>query len=212
MAGDAPASERSESARSHERGRYRFRCAQSAAVHRTHRPDRFRPTRPSSAITTGTPALTSPDEQTPAVSVAKSITPNYLICLEDGLKFKSMRRHLTLLGMTPDQYRRKWKLPANYPMVAPNYAAKRSTLAKNSDLGGGRGAPQRPPKAPGGPNPDAANQKRPRVDAVGRGSPHASVFTFSGWENRVAGRGPSRLEATQGARSSANQVAIWLVS
>src|ERR1700732_3005965 len=55
----------------------------------------------------------------PAVPVRKSITPDYLICLEDGKKFKSLRRHLRLLGLTPEQYREKWNLPANYPMVAP---------------------------------------------------------------------------------------------
>jgi MucR family transcriptional regulator, transcriptional regulator of exopolysaccharide biosynthesis len=71
----------------------------------------------------------------PAVPVRKSITPDYLICLEDGKKFKSLRRHLRLLGLTPEQYREKWNLPAIYPMVAPNYAAKRSALAKKIGLG-----------------------------------------------------------------------------
>ena len=71
----------------------------------------------------------------PAVSIRKSVTPDYLICLEDGLKFKSMRRHLTTLGMTPEQYRLKWNLPGDYPMVASNYAAQRSALAKTLGLG-----------------------------------------------------------------------------
>src|SRR5208337_4476131 len=71
----------------------------------------------------------------PAVPVRKSITPEYLICLEDGKKFKSLRRHLRLLGLTPEQYREKWNLPANYPMVAPNYAATRSAMAKKIRLG-----------------------------------------------------------------------------
>jgi predicted transcriptional regulator len=71
----------------------------------------------------------------PAVSIRKSVTPDYLICLDDGLKFKSLRRHLTALEMTPEQYRAKWSLPADYPMVAANYAAQRSALAKNSGLG-----------------------------------------------------------------------------
>jgi predicted transcriptional regulator len=71
----------------------------------------------------------------PAVSIRKSVTPDYLICLDDGLKFKSLRRHLTKLGMTPEQYRQKWSLSADYPMVASNYAAQRSALAKNSGLG-----------------------------------------------------------------------------
>jgi predicted transcriptional regulator len=74
-------------------------------------------------------------EAAPAVSVRKSITPDYLICLDDGRKFKSLRRHLGALGMTPEQYRAKWSLPSDYPMVAPNYAAQRSELAKKIGLG-----------------------------------------------------------------------------
>ena len=76
---------------------------------------------------------------TPAVSVRKSISPDYLICLDDGRKFKSLKRHLAILGMTPDQYRAKWSLPADYPMVASNYAASRSALAKKIGLGQKRG-------------------------------------------------------------------------
>jgi predicted transcriptional regulator len=73
---------------------------------------------------------------TPAVPVKRSITPEYLVCLEDGRKFKSLKRHLrTQYRMTPDQYRAKWNLSADYPMVAPNYAAARSQLAKQMGLG-----------------------------------------------------------------------------
>ena len=72
----------------------------------------------------------------PAVSVKKSITPEHIVCLEDGKKFKSLKRHLrTQYGMTPEQYREKWGLPADYPMVAPNYAQARSQLAKQMGLG-----------------------------------------------------------------------------
>ena len=72
----------------------------------------------------------------PAVSVKKSMTPEYLVCLEDGKRFKSLKRHLrTQYNMTPEQYRDKWGLPADYPMVAPNYAAIRSALAKSTGLG-----------------------------------------------------------------------------
>ena len=72
----------------------------------------------------------------PAVSVKKSMTPDYLICLEDGKRFKSLKRHLrTQYGMSPEQYREKWGLPADYPMVAPNYAVARSALAKKMGLG-----------------------------------------------------------------------------
>ena len=75
------------------------------------------------------------EAKAPAVPIRKSITPDYLICLEDGKRFKSMRRHLAGLGLTPAQYREKWNLPADYPMVAPNYAAERSALAKKIGLG-----------------------------------------------------------------------------
>lgn len=85
------------------------------------------------------PSAPEPEAATPAVSVRKSITPDYLICLDDGLKFKSLRRHLSVLGMTPEQYRAKWKLPTDYPMVAANYAAQRSALAKKIGLGQSRG-------------------------------------------------------------------------
>jgi len=72
----------------------------------------------------------------PAVPVRKSVTKDYIISLEDGRKFKSLKRHLaTHYGMTPDQYRQKWGLPADYPMVAPNYAATRSALARSIGLG-----------------------------------------------------------------------------
>ena len=86
---------------------------------------------------------------TRAVSVRKSVTPDYLICLDDGKQFKSLRRHLTALGMTPEQYRAKWNLPADYPMVAANYAAQRSALAKKIGLGQFRksgGAAKRKPR------------------------------------------------------------------
>lgn len=72
----------------------------------------------------------------PAVPVKKSVTPDYLICLEDGKKFKSLKRHLrTHYNMSPDEYRAKWNLPGDYPMVAPNYAEARSNLAKQMGLG-----------------------------------------------------------------------------
>jgi predicted transcriptional regulator len=72
----------------------------------------------------------------PAVSIKKSIAPDYLVCLEDGKRFKSLKRHLrTQYNMTPEQYREKWGLPPEYPMVAPNYAVARSQLAKKMGLG-----------------------------------------------------------------------------
>ena len=75
------------------------------------------------------------EKKEPAVSIRKSITPDYLVCLDDGKKFKSLRRHLATLGLTPDQYRAKWSLPTDYPMVAANYAARRSELAKQIGFG-----------------------------------------------------------------------------
>ena len=87
-------------------------------------------------------------ELVPAVPIKKSVTPDYIISLEDGRKFKSMKRYLGLKGMTPAEYRQKWGLPRDYPMVAPNYAAARSELAKTLGLG-------RKPEAP-----KAAKSKR----------------------------------------------------
>ncbi len=76
------------------------------------------------------------EAQKPAVSIRKSVTPDYLICLEDGRKLKMLKRHLrTTYDMSPQDYREKWGLPANYPMVAPNYAARRSEFAKQIGLG-----------------------------------------------------------------------------
>ncbi len=84
----------------------------------------------------GKPGEAPAEPLKPAVTVKKSITPEYIICLEDGKKFKSLKRHLrTQYNMTPEQYREKWGLGADYPMVAPNYAAARSQLAKQMGLG-----------------------------------------------------------------------------
>jgi predicted transcriptional regulator len=75
-------------------------------------------------------------ELNPAVPIKKSVTPDYIICLEDGKQFKSLKRHLrTYYDLTPEEYREKWNLPYDYPMVAPNYAARRSALAKKIGLG-----------------------------------------------------------------------------
>jgi predicted transcriptional regulator len=77
-----------------------------------------------------------PEPLKPAIPIKKSVTPDYIICLEDGKKFKSLKRHLrTQYGVTPEEYREKWGLPPDYPMVAPNYAQARSDLAKKMGLG-----------------------------------------------------------------------------
>ncbi|TRC98386.1 transcriptional regulator [Mesorhizobium sp. WSM4303] len=83
----------------------------------------------------GQPAAEPQAALAPAVNPKRSVTPDFIISLEDGRKFKSMKRYLGLLGMTPDEYRTKWNLPRDYPMVAPNYAAQRSVLAKAIGLG-----------------------------------------------------------------------------
>jgi predicted transcriptional regulator len=84
-------------------------------------------------------AAKTAEAPTPAVPIKKSVTPDFLVCLEDGKKFKTLKRHLTRrYNLTPDEYRRRWGLPADYPMVAPAYAARRSALAK----------PTLPPPAP----------------------------------------------------------------
>jgi predicted transcriptional regulator len=96
----------------------------------------------STAITGAEVVESAPQE--PAVSVRRSITPDYIICLEDGRKFKSLKRHLrTKYNMSPEEYRARWSLPKDYPMVAPNYAKARSALAKQMGLGQGGRKPAR---------------------------------------------------------------------
>ena len=81
-------------------------------------------------------AQAQPQELKPAVPVKKSVFPEYIVCLEDGKKFKSLKRHLrTHFDLSPEEYREKWSLPADYPMVAPSYSATRSKLAKANGLG-----------------------------------------------------------------------------
>jgi predicted transcriptional regulator len=88
------------------------------------------------ALEIPTPVSSIPvEKRTPAVAVGKSVTPDYIICLEDGRRFKSMRHHLKRLGMTPEEYRKKWGLPIDYPVVAPNFAARRSELATKQKFG-----------------------------------------------------------------------------
>lgn len=80
------------------------------------------------------------EDTRPAVAIRRSVTPDYIVCLEDGKKLKMLKRHLrTAYNMTPEEYRQKWGLPTDYPMVAPNYARQRSALAKKIGLGNSRG-------------------------------------------------------------------------
>jgi predicted transcriptional regulator len=84
----------------------------------------------------GLAAAVVPATPEPAVHVKNSVYPDYIVCLEDGKKLKTLKRHLHVaFGMTPDEYRQRWNLPSTYPLVAPNYAAKRSALAKSQRLG-----------------------------------------------------------------------------
>jgi predicted transcriptional regulator len=89
----------------------------------------------SSISNLGAPAAAVEEPLTPRMPIKKTITPDHLISLEDGKPYKTLRRHLTIRGLTPDQYRAKWGLPADYPMVAASYTAKRSALAKSLGLG-----------------------------------------------------------------------------
>lgn len=93
-------------------------------------------------------ATPEPEPREPAVSIRRSVTPDYIVCLEDGKKFKSLKRHLQgEHGLTPDEYRSKWGLSRDYPMVAPNYAQARSDLAKSMGLGRKAGASGAKPAA-----------------------------------------------------------------
>jgi len=96
------------------------------------------------------PGMPAPDLPIPAVPIRKSVTQDYIISLEDGRKLKTLRRYLSArFGMTPQQYRAKWGLPADYPMVAPSYAAKRSSLAKTIGLGRKDGVETKPVRSTG---------------------------------------------------------------
>lgn len=89
-----------------------------------------------SLSTIGTEPVVVEERLQPAVPIKKSVTPDYIVCLEDGKKLKMLKRHLkTAYNMTPEEYRDRWGLPADYPMVAPNYARQRSSLAKQIGLG-----------------------------------------------------------------------------
>jgi predicted transcriptional regulator len=89
------------------------------------------------ALTTlgGPPAAPAVEPQLPAVPVKRSITPDHLISLEDGKPYRTLKRHLTRMGLSPERYREKWGLPKDYPMTAPNYSAQRSEMAKSLGLG-----------------------------------------------------------------------------
>ena len=94
-----------------------------------------------SQVASGSTQQPAEEPKAPAVPIKKSVQPDYIVCLDDGKRFKSLKRHLrTTYNLTPEQYRAKWGLPASYPMVAPNYAAARSEMARQFGLGARRRA------------------------------------------------------------------------
>ena len=107
------------------------------------------------ALSTAEQAEEKPAEApVPAVPIKKSVTPNFLVCLEDGRKLKMLKRYLAAsYNLTPDEYRRRWGLPKDYPMVAPAYAAQRSELAKRTGLGRKAAPPPQPEQAPAAKSP-----------------------------------------------------------
>ena len=106
------------------------------------------------------------DKPTPVVPIKKSVTPDFLISLEDGKPYRSLKRHLAGRGLTPEQYREKWGLPRDYPMVAPNYSAHRSELARNMGLGRQRAKAGRAQAAAPGETAKAEAPKRGRKKAT----------------------------------------------
>jgi predicted transcriptional regulator len=104
----------------------------------------------------GTPVAPEVVKLEPPISIKKSVTPDYLISMEDGRQYKTLKRHLTLRGLTPADYRAKWGLPADYPMTAPSYSAARSALAQTMGLGRKAAAPETVAEAP--------KPKRPKKD------------------------------------------------
>ncbi len=106
------------------------------SINSSELPQLINETHAALARATGQAVEAEREEQRPKVAVKKSVMPDYIICLEDGKKFKSLKRHLrTHYNMSPEEYREKWGLPHDYPMVAPNYARQRSDLAKKMGLG-----------------------------------------------------------------------------
>jgi predicted transcriptional regulator len=108
------------------------------------------------------PSAPVAEKPTPPVPVRKTVTPDHIISLEDGKPYRTLKRHLTGRGLTPEAYRQKWGLPPDYPMVAANYAAQRSELAKSSGLGQGRRNQAAVQEAQAEPSPAPARRGRPK--------------------------------------------------
>lgn len=125
-----------------------------------------------SSVSSSVPA--KPADQEPAVSIRSSIKPDYIVCLEDGKKLKMLKRHLmTQYQMTPADYRSKWKLPPDYPMVAPNYAAQRRRLAHEIGLGRKAKVPAKPAAAPAKPSASAKGAASTKAPAKASASAKA---------------------------------------
>lgn len=135
-----------------------------------------------------------PEKPTPAANPKRTIFPDHIISLETGQKFKSLRRHLSSRGMTPEQYRAKWGLPTDYPMVAANYAAQRSELAKQLGLGRKR-VEAVPPAEPTG--------KRTRKAAVAEAPAVAAPAKKRGRPAKAATGGAAKAARTPGRRRTA---------
>jgi predicted transcriptional regulator len=152
-----------------------------------------------SGVSSGAPAPAA-EPAKPAVPVKKSITPDYLISLEDGKRYKSLKRHLrTKYNMTPDEYRSKWGLPKDYPMVAPNYAKARSEMARNMGLvQGGRG--RKPAAAKAAAAPKAAKAAKAPKAAKAAKAPKAPKAAKAA---APAKRGPGRPPKAKPAAAAA---------
>ena len=143
----------------------------------------------------------------PAVSIRKSVTPDYLICLKDGKRFKTLRGHLATLGMTPEQYRAKWSLPSDYPMVAPNYAAQRSALAKSLGLGQLRQRPVATATPSDGGSQDAAAPPTSPVEIEAAAVPPASADAIDAAAHEAAGVAASRAKIKTKGKSESKVAA-----
>lgn len=120
------------------------------------------------ALTTTSAKTTEPAALAPAVPIKRSVFPDHVVCLEDGAEFKTLKRHLGLVhNMTPEQYRERWDLPSDYPIVAPNYAGQRSAIAKQTGLGRKPGKSMETAGPPGGSG-DRATQPVSTPRPVGR--------------------------------------------
>lgn len=149
--------------------------------------------------------------QQPAVPVEQSVFPDYIVCLEDGKKLKMLKRHLqTRYGMTPTQYREKWQLPMDYPMVAPEYAKMRATLARDAGLGRKISVPQTAPvdEATAAPSVDSATKEMSVDTAEAVVPPKKTISKRSRSSATEAGSSAASPKKTPGSKTSARPRAV----